>query len=307
MKPEAIYKLFRLKPTVAWTLSGILLGTSVAIHEYGWGLHWKLLLYVLLAAAIIQGILAHAINDLIDEEVDKKTDMKGTNRAKVLLLGLASRTDLLALVIVSLAVTLGVAVRIYIELGLLVIAFYAIGLYAPIAYSLPPLKLGWRPFSEWTVVFPVLITLVVATNFVATGKLSWLAFFTGTVFALFNVLWFLTSRLMDYEPDKNTGKVTTAVYLGLDYMPFKGYSDFFCYTNQYMAIISILLFWYLLAIIIFFNSVFFVSSVIWFYMSEHIPRYSESRNPVVLSMHRTFGILTSILNSVALSIVFILF
>lgn len=107
MKPEAVYKLFRVKPTVAWSLSGILLGTSVAINEYGWELHWKLLFYVLLATVIIQSLLAHAINDLIDEDVDKKTDMKGTNRTKVLLLGLATRTDLFVIECCLLLLLLG--------------------------------------------------------------------------------------------------------------------------------------------------------------------------------------------------------
>lgn len=309
MKLSAIYKLLRIKPTVAWSFSGILLGIAVAIHEVGWELHWKLLLYVLLATVIIQSILAHAINDLIDEEVDKRTDMEGTKRAKVLLLGLASRVDLLTMVLFSIAVTLGMAGRIYIELGWIVLVFYAVGLYASLAYSLPPLKLGWRPFSEWTVVFPVLTTLVIATNFVATGKLSWLSFYIGVVFALFNIIWFITSRLMDYEPDMEAGKITSAVYLGLDYklisVPNTGV--LFNYLYQYQAAIGLASFWFSFLAAIFVSPFFVISMIFELFSSSFIiPKYSEVSCPAVLSKYRTYGIIVSTVHSVVLSVLFIL-
>lgn len=208
----------------------------------------------------------------------------------------------------SLAITLGVAGRLYIELGWLIFVFYGIGIYASIAYSLPPLKLGWKPFSEWTVVFPVLTALVVGTNFVATGKLSFLAFFVGTVFALFNILWFLTSRLMDYEPDKNAGKITTAVYLGLDFEVFRGQGEFFNYSYQYSAIVGLFLFWYSVFLIIFISPIFVPSAIFSMYvLTDNIPSYHELKSPTVLSTYRTYGIVISTLHSSVLSATLIYF
>ena len=86
-----LYKLFRFKPTIAWSVCGILLGISVAIHEYGFGLNWFLLTIAFLPIIGMQGIIAHAINDLADEDVDKITDLKATNRYKVLVAGIISR------------------------------------------------------------------------------------------------------------------------------------------------------------------------------------------------------------------------
>ncbi len=305
MNIETFYKLFRVKPTVAWSVGGIILGTSVAINEYGWNLHWKLLFYVFFASVIIQAFLAHAINDLIDEEVDKKTDIKGTKRAKVLLLGLASRIDLFALVMISLAVTLGVAGRIYIELGWLVLVFYAIGIYAPLAYSLPPLKLGWRPFSEWTVVFPVLIALVVGTNFVATGKLSGLALLTGIIFALFNIVWFIVSRMMDYYPDKEAGKRTSIVKFGIGVTAdASGISFFVDNIHAYLAAVSLLLFWVSL-FFGYFNRIFIFSLVFSLIMIHWLPR--GKRSPIELSIYRTYGIAISIIHTNFLSAALIFF
>lgn len=302
MKPEAFYKLFRVKPTVAWSIGGILLGTSVAIHEYGWELHWNLLVYVLLATVIIQSFLAHAVNDLIDEEVDKRTDINGTKRAKVLILGIATRIDLTLIALGSVITTIGIAGLLFFQLGWLILVFYAIGVYAPLAYSLPPLKLGWRPFGEWTVVFPVLTALVVGTNFVATGNLSRLAFFVGVVFALFNIVWFIISRMMDYYPDKEAGKRTSIVELGM--INTYSCSIFLDNINSYLAVVSLLLFWVSL-LFGYFNKLFVLSLVFSLVMIKWLPRGEKSSHE--LSTYRTYGIVISTLHSCVLSAALIYF
>lgn len=241
---KSVYKLLRLRPTIAWGVCGTLLGTSVAIHEYGLVLNWGFLLISLIGVLVIQGIVAHAINDLSDEEVDKITDISGTGRFKVLISGIMKREDLIFLSVMAMSLVAAIISFLVSELGYLILVFASIGIYAPLAYSLPPLKLGWRPFSEWTVVFPALVALVVGVNFVATSSLSFNAFLVGVVFALFNILWFIVSRIVDIVPDNKMNKVTTPVYL--ERKESMLYSLF--QANSYIYLFTMLMFTYIFSV-----------------------------------------------------------
>jgi 1,4-dihydroxy-2-naphthoate octaprenyltransferase len=94
------------------------------------------------------------------------------------------------------------------------IALMALAIYAPTAYSLPPLKLGYRPFAELTVVVPALVGVVVGTSLVLSGSVPPVALGAGFVHALFCVSWFIVSRIPDYNPDRKAGKNTTVVRFG---------------------------------------------------------------------------------------------
>ncbi len=292
MKLLALYKLFRVKPVVAWSVSGFILAVSVAIHEFGFNLNWDYLGLSLLVVIIIQAFLAHAINDIFDEDVDRITDMKGTNRFKVLVEGLATRGDLFTVSILSIVSVLLSSLYLYMELGYYILVFGAIGLYVPLAYSVKPLRLGWKPFSEWTIVFPTLITLVVAVNYVATGFLSILAFYTGVLFALFSITWFLISRYMDYEPDKKAGKITSAVMFGIDW--------FIIY--YYFILITLL---FIVGGLSLFNLL-FIPSLGWALLIVNLSNLNFM-NPFAASALRTKLIIISTLNSLMLSALFISF
>lgn len=297
MNLKALYKLFRFKPTIAWTVCGFILAVSVAINEFGYDLNWNLLLYSFITLVLMQGLLAHAINDISDEEVDKRTDIKGTNRFKVLVSGIMSRRELVILSIFILTFSSYVAFYIFYELGFVIQLFYLVGLYAILAYSLEPLKLGWRPFSEWTVVFPTLVTYIVAVNFVATGYLSKLAFYYGIVFALFNILWFIVSRAMDYYPDKESGKITTAVKFGVNEV-------FEIYLVFIISAVAVYIMW-MSAVIDQKVSISFAFLII---LIIHLPRIPFRLEPygtfmeMELSKLRVKGIVISILNSLTLSL-----
>jgi UbiA prenyltransferase family. len=79
-------------------------------------------------------------------------------------------------------------------------------------------KLSYLPFSEWTVIFPVLVSLIAGVAYTASGQLSMLAIYVGVVHALMNIPFFLTSRAMDVDADRAAGKITTLVkYPGVDW------------------------------------------------------------------------------------------
>lgn len=210
---KAVLKLMRFKPVISWTVCGFMLALSVAYYETGMLRNLDLLVASFIAVVLIQGILSHAVNDLCDEEVDRDSDIEETGRTKILINGMATRLDLIVLSLVALQTAIVTALWIYSRLGCIVLAFGFIGLYAAVGYSLSPWKLGWRPFSEWTVVYPVITTLVIAVNYIATEQLSSLAFVVGTSHAMFNIRWFMDSRMVDIEPDYEHGKITTSVFL----------------------------------------------------------------------------------------------
>jgi 1,4-dihydroxy-2-naphthoate octaprenyltransferase len=213
---RGLKELFRLKPVLSWGVSGVSLGVSTAIYQYGFNLNWFYLFLSALCVIIIQAFLAHSVNDLFDEEIDRKAPIKETGRVKVLIEGIMSRKDLVFISFISLLLVVGIVVYLTQQLGWVVLALASVGLYSAIAYSLPPLRLGWRPLSELTVVLPALTTLVVGVNFVATGNLSLLSFLIGVVFAFANIVWFIISRAQDFEADREMGKNTTVVLAGLD-------------------------------------------------------------------------------------------
>lgn len=214
-KIKGLKELFRWKPVLAWTVSGVLLGLGTAIYESGFNLNYFYLLLSFVVVIIIQAFLAHAVNDLVDEEVDKNAKIRETGRVKVLIEGIMNRKDLMLVSFVSLLFIVGVMIYLTYNLGYFIPILVSVGVYAALGYSLPPLKLGWRPFSELTIVLPALTTLVVGVNFVLTGNLSLLAFLVGLVFAFANIVWFMLSRAQDAPIDEIMGKNTTIVLFGL--------------------------------------------------------------------------------------------
>jgi 1,4-dihydroxy-2-naphthoate octaprenyltransferase len=210
---KAVLKLMRFKPVISWTVCGFMLALSVAYHETGALQNSDLLVASFIAVVLIQGVISHAMNDLCDEDVDRNANIDETGRTKVLINGMATRSDLRAFVLSALFISLMVFINVYNRLGYIILLFGFIGLYAAICYNVRPLKLGWRPFSEWTVVYPVITTLVVAVNYIATEHVSFLAFIVGTSHAFFNIRWFMDSRMMDIQPDSEHGKITTSVFL----------------------------------------------------------------------------------------------
>lgn len=186
----------------------MLLGLSVAIYNVGFqGVNWSLGIAGGLVFVILQYV-AHPLNDMTDCEVDKLAYLELTDRKKVLVsglmtfkqLGIISGILLMAALILSSYI---VITRPY------AMCFFAVGFFAVIAYNF--FKLSYHPFSEWTVVFPVLVSLVAGVAYTASGQLSMVAIYVGMVHALVNIPFFLTSRAMDVGADRAAGKITTLV------------------------------------------------------------------------------------------------
>lgn len=215
---QAVAQLFRLKPVLSWGVSAFALGTSLAIARTGGDVNVTHGLLALALVAFAQGFVSHGINDAVDwvTGTDKESIGKGTGGSRVIPQGKMTVLGTLGVALVGIAgVSLigGYFVLVY---GTPMVVLFAIALFAPVLYSAPPVKLGYRPFNELFVVLPALAGVVVGTDLVLAGSYSPVALWTGVLHALFCISWFTVSRVPDYEPDKRVGKVTSVVFVGRD-------------------------------------------------------------------------------------------
>ena len=214
----AIIKLFRWRPVTAWGVAGIMIAVACAI-ESGLPIDWLNLLLVGIAVLIIQGIIAHGVNDLADEEVDRIAPIEETGRSKILVSGEMSRECLFAITLAAVLAVFLIIILLAMRAGPIVFFFAAFACYAVFGYSCKPLKLGWHPFSELTVVVPTITMLILGVVYVMTSGVTIITLLVSISYGFFNASWFMYSRAQDYAADKAIGKRTTIVHFGLDETP----------------------------------------------------------------------------------------
>lgn len=210
--------MLRPKPVMSWGLAAFLLGVAVAYARVGAGVHMFHGLLAILTVVLAQGVVAHGLNDAYDwiTGTDMESIGKGTGGSRVIPEGKMTVKGTIAAAMVGLVGLVAIGGYFILEYGWPMVAIFFVALWSPIAYSAPPLKLGYRPFNEIVVVLPALVAVVVATDLVLTGSWSWLAIGVGYLHAMFCISWFIVSRVPDYQPDKRVGKITSVVYVGRD-------------------------------------------------------------------------------------------
>jgi 1,4-dihydroxy-2-naphthoate octaprenyltransferase len=216
---RALTQLFRVKPVLSWGVSSLLLGGAVATARVGLGelnlVNGGLAVVLVLVA---QGVVSHGINDAYDwlTGTDKASIGKGTGGSRVIPQGKMTVEGTLVASLAGIFVIVLISAHFLSEYGAPMIVLGAIAIWSPVAYSTPPLKLGYRPFNELVVVLPALVGVVIGADMVLAGSISPFAAAVGTVHALFCISWFVVSRVPDYEPDRRVGKITSVVYVGRD-------------------------------------------------------------------------------------------
>ena len=209
-------QLFRVKPVLSWGVSALLLGLALSVQQSGLSLNYVDGLIAAVGVLVAQGFASHGINDVVDwlTGTDKESIGKGTGGSRVIPEGKLSVVETAFVGVVAIAAVAAIGLYFVSLYGFPMLVLLAVALWAPVGYSAPPFKMGYRPFSELTIVVPALTGVVVGIVMVLTGEFTVLSVAVGLMHALFCVHWFIISRLPDYDPDKDAGKVTTVVKLG---------------------------------------------------------------------------------------------
>lgn len=215
---RGLAQLLRVKPVLSWGIAALLLGASVSYARVGASVDLFNGLLAVVLVVVAQGIVSHGLNDAYDwiTGTDKESIGKGTGGSRVIPEGKMTLAGTIAAAVGGLVVVLAIGGYFITEFGAPVVVLIAIAVWSPVAYSVPPLKLGYRPFNEVFVVLPALVGVVVGTDMVLSGSWSWFAVNAGVMHAFYCMSWFIVSRVPDYRPDKEVDKITTVVYVGLE-------------------------------------------------------------------------------------------
>lgn len=215
---RGVVQLLRVKPVLSWGVASFLLGAALAYGRVGMDLNWLHGGLAILGVVLAQGLVSHGLNDAYDwiTGTDKESIGKGTGGSRVIPEGKMTVAGTIVAALAGLAGVLAIGGYFYAEYGWPILVLLAIAVWSPVSYSVPPLKLGYRPFNEFLVVLPALVGVVVGTELVLTGTWTLDAALVGWLHAMFCISWFIVSRVPDYTPDKRVGKVTSVVFLGRD-------------------------------------------------------------------------------------------
>lgn len=167
-------------------------------------------LLLIVGAFLIHGVLTHVLNDYIDNKsgTDQHSPAILSGGSRVIQTGVisASRLWMIGKWLIFL---LGMGI-----IGLVVFEFYkiaillAIGLWGAISYSLPPLRLSYRPFiGEWLATFPSVLVLGLAGAWLTLDTIPEWALQNAIINALFCIAWVMVHHIPDRDADINASPV----------------------------------------------------------------------------------------------------
>lgn len=212
MKFRDFLQLFRLKPLLAWSGMSVLVAGVLLYHVYGFisNLFWVGVFLLV----IVQGLIAHIVNDLADFNVDMAANIEESGRSeKLLIKGKATSREFYSLFFWFSLLYILISAFLAFEVGLFILVLVSIGYWLAIFYSFSP-RLGWRPFAEFTVVLPVIVMAVVGLYYLGSGGVITKTILKDGIGLGFLVMGtFICSRLVDVDVDSKMGKNTTSVWL----------------------------------------------------------------------------------------------
>lgn len=209
MKAKTLYWIGRWGAIQSWSGSGVILGIATVIHELGLGvINWGLVAVAAVGVVLVH-YASHALNEIMDYEIDAKTNNDGTGRHRILLAGDVTIKELTWLSVGLIAVVTAMAIYVGTKIpGALV--FVAIGYWGMFSYNTKQIKLAYKPMNELVVDIPLNMAMVIGVAYVASGKLLALAAVIG-VFATFMAMSMkVTYAAMDSGTDRKFGKITSS-------------------------------------------------------------------------------------------------
>ena len=176
------------------------LGHADFIHS---GRLWLGLIFVLFPL----GLLLYGVNDLADAEADQLNPRKGT----YMFGSRGGREQLAALRWQIVAAQLPFLAAFYWLVGPRILWWYAILLLAVGLYNAP--RFGWKGHPPFDVLIQAsyLLVFVLSSWLNNVSQLPWETFLFGALFAMHSHVF---GEVMDIEPDRLSGRRTTATMIG---------------------------------------------------------------------------------------------
>jgi len=176
------------------------LGHANLLHS---GKLWLGLFFVLFPL----GFLLYGVNDIVDTEADRLNPRKGT----FLFGSRGAREQLAALKWQAAVVQLPFLLAFYFLVGPRILWWYATLLLAVGLYNAP--RLGWkgRPPFDVLIQASYLLVFVLSSWLNKVPQLPWQTFLFAALFAMHSHVF---GEVMDIEPDRWSGRATTATLIG---------------------------------------------------------------------------------------------
>ena len=209
----------RVIPVLLWSFSALTVGTALAAH----GRDLEVWYYVgaVLLGALIQGLLAHSVNEIADWR--SGTDRHPSPRmisggSKVILSGLMGERALMATFGAAFLATTVLGLTLVAARGIVVLPFGVVGVAGAILYTLPPVRAAYRPFAGEAIAFICLADCVVGAHVLQGGRaVDATTIATAVAVAAYAVGMLMVHHYLDYDADRTATppKVTSIVRLGL--------------------------------------------------------------------------------------------
>jgi 4-hydroxybenzoate polyprenyltransferase len=169
---------------------------------HSWTL-WLGLVYVLFPL----GFLLYGVNDIADAKADKLNPRKGT-----FLFGSRGAAEQLAALRWKIAVIqIPFAATFYFVIGPRIFLWFGALLLAVALYNVPRFGLKCHPPFDVLIQATYLLVFVLSSWLNAASELPWQTFLFGAMFAMHSHIF---GEVMDIEPDRLSGRRTTATLIG---------------------------------------------------------------------------------------------
>jgi 4-hydroxybenzoate polyprenyltransferase len=164
---------------------------------------WLGLFYVLFPL----GFLLYGVNDIVDAEADRLNPRKGT----FLFGSLGKAEQLAALRWKIAAIQIPFLIIFFFLIGPRILAWFGVLLIAVGIYNAP--RFGWKGHPPFDVLIQAsyLLVFVLSSWLNGAAQLPWQTFVFGAMFAMHSHIF---GEVMDIEPDRLSGRRTTATLLG---------------------------------------------------------------------------------------------
>ena len=209
----------RVIPVLLWSFSALSVGTALAARDRDLAAWYYVGALVL--GALIQGLLAHCVNELADWR--SGTDRHPSPRvisggSKVIVAGLLGERALQATFAAAFLATAVLGMALVAARGIVVLPFGIVGVAGAVVYTLPPVRAAYRPFLGEAIAFTCLADCVVGAHVLQGGRaVDGATLATAVAVAAYAVGMLMVHHYLDHEADRaaTPPKVTSVVRLGL--------------------------------------------------------------------------------------------